>query len=276
VTMMNSIAFRSLNKNQGAKLHAQLGRPEFQTHWEAFTECPECGKTIQNQSLRWHCIQIHLDKLELHCHPEIWSPEVARGVPDQEYVAYWNAADDGTACWIPCPDPSCNVVCFSKPSDLQSHWASVLHKGTLKIYDNCGSVPVESKARFQCPNCKVWRNDHISQIHKDSAFCRGIFERRKASERVAHQAEEEKHSPLKHNGTRLSKVKFFLYLGWMLSATNNDTMVVQGNIAKAKRKWAEMHQILSSKLIMMKTYVHFYQSIVLNVLLYRSETWKIT
>jgi hypothetical protein len=70
-------------------------------------------------------------------------------------------------------------------------------------------------------------------------------------------------------------VEDFLYLGRTLSSGNNDSLGVQQNIAKAKRKWAEIQRILSQMVVKTKTYIHFYKAILLNVLLYGSKTWAI-
>jgi hypothetical protein len=275
VTMTNAIQFRSLRKNQGAVLRAQLRRPEYQKRWVEWTACPECGKIVQNRSLRRHCTHVHPDKPETHVHPVLWSPEMARGQRGVEYEAFWDVVD-GVQCRIACPDPSCTSTCFQKPSDLRSHWATAMHEGTLVIYDNRGDTPVELKARHQCNKCMVWRTDPVTQRHFESRFCQDISERRKAINRQAQHKAEADRSPFKHNSTGLTKVNHFQYLGRMLTATNDDTLAVQRNTGKAKQKWAEIRRILHCKPVLPRTFVRFYKAIVLNVLLYGSETWKLT
>jgi hypothetical protein len=70
-------------------------------------------------------------------------------------------------------------------------------------------------------------------------------------------------------------VNSFLYLGRNLTATNDDTLAVQTNIAKAKKKWAELRRILSCSAVKTNTFVRFYKAIVINVLLYGSEMWLV-
>jgi hypothetical protein len=50
---------------------------------------------------------------------------------------------------------------------------------------------------------------------------------------------------------------------------------VHARIAKARKKWVEVRRILSCLGMKMKTYVRFYKAIVLNILLYGSETWLV-
>jgi hypothetical protein len=61
-----------------------------------------------------------------------------------------------------------------------------------------------------------------------------------------------------------------------MAISNDDILAVQGNIAKAKKKWAEMRRIMGSEPILPKTFVRFYKAVVMNVLLYGSESWKVT
>jgi Reverse transcriptase (RNA-dependent DNA polymerase) len=275
VTMTSAQQFRPTQLNQSAVLRAQLGRPEYQQRWTAPTECPVCEKVVQNRALRRHCLYAHPERPETHKHPQLWTPRVDRGDRPDKFVAHWNAAG-GIQCRIACPDPDCAASSFKSPSELRIHWAKKMHEGTLRVFDNRGTQPVESIALHQCPHCKVWRSSPASQSHFSSKLCRDLTSKRRATERAAVQAEEVNRSPFKHKGTALTKVTQFPYLGRTLTASNDDILAVQRNTAKAKKKWAEMRRILGSEPIMPKTFVRFYKAVVMNVLLYGSETWKVT
>jgi exonuclease III len=274
VSMTNALRFRPTQLHPAAVLRAQLGRPEYQKRWLAPTECPVCEKALQNRALRRHCLHAHPDRPDTHHHPRLWTPLVDRGDRPTEFTAHWNAVD-GQPCRITCPDPDCAAASFTSPSELRIHWALKMHEGTLRVFDNRGDVPVESVAPHQCPRCKVWRKSPASHSHFQSKLCRELTDKRRATDRAAFQAEEQQRSPFKHKGTALTKVSQFPYLGRTLTATNDDTLAVQRNIAKAKAKWAEMRRILGSKPIRPATFVRFYKAVVLNVLLYGAETWKV-
>jgi hypothetical protein len=275
VSMTNALRFRPTQLNPAAVLRAQLGRPEYQQRWIAPTECPVCAKVMQNRALRRHCLHAHPERPETHNHPRLWTPLADRGTRPDEFVAHWNTVD-GLPCRIACPDPNCAAASFKSPSELRIHWALKMHEGTLRIFDNRGTHPVESLAPHQCPRCKVWRTSPASTSHYQSKLCRDLTDKRRAAAQAAFQKEEQQRSPFKHKGTALTKVSQFPYLGRTLTATNDDTLAVQRNIAKAKSKWAEMRRILGSKPILPKTFIRFYKAVVLNVVLYGSETWKVT
>jgi hypothetical protein len=76
-----------------------------------------------------------------------------------------------------------------------------------------------------------------------SKLCCNLTDKHRATERAANQAEEQRRLPFKHKGVALMKVFQFPYLGRTLTVTNDDTLIVQQNIAKDKKKWAEMCQI---------------------------------
>ena len=275
VTMTNDLRLRPTQLNRSAVLRAQLGRPEYRQRWYAPTECPICGKVLQNASLKRHCIHAHPDHPETHQHPLIWTPLVDRGDRPDEFEAYWNSVD-GHNCKIPCPDPDCKSSSFASPSELRIHWALKMHHGSLRVYDNRGSHPIESKAPHQCPRCKIWRSSTPTETHFRSKLCTDITSKRRATERAAQQAEEKARSPFKHNGVPLNKVNQFLYLGRTLTAANDDLPAVQRNLTKAKQKWAEIRRILGTEPVLPRTFVRMYRAVVMNVLLYGSETWQTT
>jgi len=80
----------------------------------------------------------------------------------------------------------------------------------------------------------------------------------------------------KSSDNDLERVELFKYLGRLLSSNDNDTVVIKSNLKKAKAKWAEIRRVLGSEPIMPKTYARFYHAIILNVLLYGSESWEIS
>jgi hypothetical protein len=67
---------------------------------------------------------------------------------------------------------------------------------------------------------------------------------------------------------------------WLLAEstrtnTNEDTLAVHRNLHKARRKWAALRRLLQTSPIKLRTFVRFYQVLVLSVLLYGSETWDL-
>jgi hypothetical protein len=209
--------------------------------WTAPTKCPVCEEVVQNRALQRHCLYAHPERHATHVHPALWTPRIDCGDRPDEFVADWNAVD-GMSCRLACPDPDCLSTRFTSPSLLRIHWALKMHEGTLRVFDNRGATRVENVASHQCPHCKVWRKSPASQSHFASKLCRDLTSKRRATERAARQAEEVNRSPFKHKGTVLTKVPVskFPYLGRTLTATNDDNPAVQRNIAKAKKKWAEM------------------------------------
>jgi endonuclease III-like uncharacterized protein len=65
-------------------------------------------------------------------------------------------------------------------------------------------------------------------------------------------------------------------LGRLLSSNDNDNPAIKSNMKKAKEKWAEIRRVLGSEPILPKTHARFYCAIILNVLLYGSESWEIS
>ena len=70
----------------------------------------------------------------------------------------------------------------------------------------------------------------------------------------------------------MEQVKVFKYLGRVVVFENDDTHVVQGNLAKAQRVWASISRILRAENASTRVNEMIYKSTVQAVLLYGSET----
>ncbi len=68
----------------------------------------------------------------------------------------------------------------------------------------------------------------------------------------------------------------FKYLGWFLAYDDNDTQAMQGNLKKARKSWGLVSRILRAENVSPKVCGVFYKAIVQAVLLFGSETWKLS
>ena len=71
-------------------------------------------------------------------------------------------------------------------------------------------------------------------------------------------------------------VEEFVYLGSKISSDGNSEVDVQARIAKATGAYAALHNIWKSSKTSKKTKIRLFKSSVLSVLLYGSESWKVT
>ncbi len=76
-------------------------------------------------------------------------------------------------------------------------------------------------------------------------------------------------------GEELEQVKVFKYLGQLLSYDDNDTQAMRGNLAKARRCWVWVSQVLRSENASPKVCGVFYKATIQAVLLFGSETWNL-
>jgi exonuclease III len=277
VSMTNQIRFRNLQIAYSAKLRAQLRIPEFRRRWRQLVECDVCGKAVQRRSMKRHCMYIHPELPDTHHHPQLWSPEPVTQQPDQDFTVDWTAdPETGTHMYMACPHERCLSTRFKSPAMLYRHWCVAGHEGKLFVMDKRGrGAPVDATFRYQCPKCLLMMKNPVPDTHEHTKACRDNFARRMAKDSKHRNESEIMRSPFKSRGKHLTKVIEFTYLGRTMTATNDDTLAVHHALAKAKSKWAELRRILGSKPILTKTFVRFYKAIVLNVLLYGSETWRL-
>jgi exonuclease III len=277
VSMTNRLRFRQMNIAFSAKARAQLHEPAYRERWQAFTECEICGKILQRRSLRRHCLHCHPEIPTVHDHPGLWSPEPGRQ-QHEGFTVYWDRDEEtGTNLCLSCPHDTCMSTRFKSPAMLYRHWSVAGHGESLKVMDRRGDTPIDVSFRHQCPKCLLWMRNPVPPLHAETKACRDNTARRMAKIQQSRHNLEMQRSPFKSKGgAHLKRVNNFLYLGRTLEAANDDTLAVQRGISKAKKKWAEIRRVLSRVPIRAKTFVRFYKAIILNVLLYGSETWRVS
>jgi hypothetical protein len=76
-------------------------------------------------------------------------------------------------------------------------------------------------------------------------------------------------------GEELQRVEVFEYQGRLLLHDDNDTQAMRANLAKARRCWARVSQVLRSENASSKVCGVFYKATIQAVLLFGSETWNL-
>jgi hypothetical protein len=111
--------------------------------------------------------------------------------------------------------------------------------------------------------------------HQRTQLCREGWDKK-----VQHEAAETARVALTQSFTayedELERVEVFKYLGWLLAYDNNDTQAMQGNLKKARKNWGQVSRILRAENASPMVCGVFYKAIVQAVLLFGSETWKLS
>jgi hypothetical protein len=111
--------------------------------------------------------------------------------------------------------------------------------------------------------------------HQRTQLCREGWDKK-----VQHEAAETARVALAQSfmacGDKLERVEVFKYLGWLLAYNDNDTQAMRGNLKKARKSWGQVSCILRAENASPKDCGVFYKAIVQTVLLFGSETWKLS
>jgi hypothetical protein len=111
--------------------------------------------------------------------------------------------------------------------------------------------------------------------HQHTQLCREGWDKK-----VQHEAAETARVALSQSftayGDELERVEVFKYLGWLLAYDDNNTQAMQGNLKKARKSWGWVSRILRAENASPKVCGVFYIPIVQAVLLFGSETWKLS
>lgn len=78
------------------------------------------------------------------------------------------------------------------------------------------------------------------------------------------------------NNNRIEVVNDFVYIGSKITANGDSTIEVQYRITKARANFANLRNIWKSSNIRTQTKIRIFKTNIIEVLLYGSESWKVT
>jgi hypothetical protein len=76
--------------------------------------------------------------------------------------------------------------------------------------------------------------------------------------------------------TKLERVEVFKYLGWLLAYNDNNTQAMGANLAKARKSWGQVSCVFRAENALPKVCGMFYKATVQAVLIFGSESWKLS
>ena len=128
----------------------------------------------------------------------------------------------------------------------------------------------------RCPRCDLQvSRKALNGRHLGTIQCRTGTERkwrRMAEAEIRENSERAFHA----YGKPMESVSEFRYLGWMLTATDDEWPEVAGNIRKAGANWGRLARILRREGADPTVSCSFYTAVTQQVLLFGAETWVLT
>ena len=110
--------------------------------------------------------------------------------------------------------------------------------------------------------------------HQGTALCRERYEQQVQHE-IAATAWLALNTGFYTYGEELERVEVFKYLGRFLSYNDNNTQAMRTKLAKARRCWARVSQVLRAENASSKVCGVFYKATIQAVLLFGSEPWNL-
>jgi hypothetical protein len=111
--------------------------------------------------------------------------------------------------------------------------------------------------------------------HQGTQLCQDGWDKK-----VQHEAAETARVVLAQSftayGDKLERVEVFKYLGQLLAYDDNNTQAMRGNLKKARKSWGQVSCVLRATNASPKVCGVFYKATVQAVLLFGSETWKLS
>ena len=124
----------------------------------------------------------------------------------------------------------------------------------------------------KCGLCGM-RTQNITQ-HQQLTTCRAARRRRENEQKLVKQVEGN-NVIFTVNGKPLERVRHFKYLGRILSDNDDDSICINENLKRARKRWNCIARILKVEGANAKCMSKFYLTVVQAVLLYGADTWVI-
>ena len=115
----------------------------------------------------------------------------------------------------------------------------------------------------------------LNRGHRHTRLCREGWVQRKQHE-AAEAARVALRKTFTAYGEDLERVEVFKYLGRLLAYDDNDSQAMRSNLKKARKSWAQVSRVLRAENASPKVCGVFYKATVQAVLLFGSETWKLS
>ena len=223
------------------------------------TECPECGKMLQQGTLARHMLSQH----DVYQRPR--KRQRLMEQQEQNPVTY-RISHPGHAA-VRCPVPGCAAAPTSRQS-LRVHF-SHRHVRDVIIIEEEGAFP-------RCGRCDMFVSPaSISTSHPNSKMCvAGTERKRKRLLELEHLRNQEVVFTV--SGNPIETVDSFRYLGRPVTADSKDGMAVLYNIHRTRRRWAQVNRLLARQGANSKVSGYFYKAVCQSVLLYGCETWVVS
>ena len=235
--------------------HADGQGDTFRVRQRRRIECPTCGLGLAQGSLANH-------RLRVHGLVTVANDNVAPPLPPIAYQVSFPATLRNRLC----PVEGCNARPTCRES-LRRHFVYRHFADTICILEE-GSQPLP-----KCELCGMHVKLSASR-HRTSQTCREGQVRsaqRDARERVR-QARER---VFRVNGVPLQRVDVFKYLGRPLASTDSDWPAINGNLAKARKRWGMIRRVIAREGADARVSGYFYKAVVQSVVLYGCETWTL-
>jgi hypothetical protein len=237
--------------------------PSYAERMNEMIICSRCDLTIKRSSIKKHeasrkCIQTGQKKRKelqrdenvcLPCTPSTYNISVKEG----------NATK--------CPIDKCKYE-TCKPASMRQHFRNT-HIEDIIIIEEEGLLS-------RCEKCGIFQKN-VGEKHQQSKQCRSNTEdrliklRQKENERLA------KETVFTVNNVAVENVKEFKYLGRIVTHEDDDMKAVDHNIKRASVAWARLQKLLcKGKMKNPRSATSIYKTVIQAVLLYGSETWKMS
>jgi len=223
-------------------------------------ECEFCGASLAAGSYRGH--------LETQ-HDVFRSFVLSRDIVIDRPAVVYRAIELPSVDKYICPVPTCAGETSTKWA-LRRHFLD-RHPQDLVVLPSEGSVPFP-----KCERCGM--QTEIGALygqHRHTRLCREGWIRKKQHE-AAEAARVALRKTFTAYGEDLERVEVFKYLGRLLAYDDNDSQAMRSNLKKARKSWARVSRVLRAENAAPKVCGVFYKATVQAVLLFGSETWKLS
>jgi hypothetical protein len=219
-----------------------------------------CGTSLAAGSYRSH--------LELQ-HDIFWSFVLQQDIVIDHPAVIYRAIKLIAADTCPCPVPNC----IGKAS---TRWA--LRRQFVDCHPQ-DLVVILSERSVPLPKCKrCGMQTEVGALygrHRHTRLCQEGWDKKKQHE-AAEAAQIALTRTFTAYGEDLERVEVLKYLGRLVAYDDNDSQAMRSNLKTARKSWAQVSRVLRAENASPKVCCVFYKATIQAVLLFGSETWKLS
>jgi hypothetical protein len=254
--------WKCTQRNRGGK-----NEPSYRDRMKETMKCPVCETEIKKNSFKKHILTKKCMTIERLQNITADNNNIIIPIcqpcdnPDVQNISM-DGTNDAT-----CIVPNCTYTTNS-PACMRYHFRNMHNNDTI--------IVTQEGRLNQCDKCGLFQKS-VGIKHQQSKSCKSHAEKRELLKKQMENTRLASETIFTILNEPIENVPDFKYLGRTVTNTDDDNNAVDQNIKRASITWGRLRKVLEKgKMKNPRVATTIYKVVIQTLLLYGSETWKVT